>query len=421
MEKIIFKRFIIEPKTFWTIFLSLGFLILVGFLCSHYMETEGHYVTGMNNQIVWGLPHIFAVLLIVIASGVLNIASISSVFDKKLYKPLAPLSALLAMAFLISGLAILVLDLGRPDRLIVAMTTYNFKSIFAWNIFLYSGFAAVLGIYIWTMLDRNVKKFSRPAGIFAFTWRIILTTGTGSIFGFLISREAYGTAILAPLFIIMSLLYGTVVYYLILKTINNFQKTLISEEIMQNLRKLTILFLFANLYFLILYHVTNLYISKHFEFEKFILLNGGIYTVSFWIGQVLIGLVLPIYIILNDQAKSEKSLMRATFLILIGSFVAMYVIIIAGQAYPLKIFTNYEIVESSFYDNVVHSYIPSIYEFGLGLGGVALALIIVLVGITNLDFLPSIIKGHKKEEDNVLGNNDQEASINQENPDSISE
>ena len=392
MEKIIFKKFQIESKTFWMMFFSLGFFILVGYLCSHYMETEGHYVTGMNNQIVWGLPHIFAVLLIVIASGVLNIASISSVFDKKLYKPLAPLSALLAMAFLISGLAILVLDLGRPDRLIVAMTTYNFKSIFAWNIFLYSGFAGILAIYIWTMLDRNVKRFSRPAGIFAFTWRIVLTTGTGSIFGFLISREAYGTAILAPLFIIMSLLYGTVVYFLIVKAINYFQKTLFSEEILQNLRKLTLLFLFANLYFLILYHVTNLYISKHLEFEKFILLDGGVYTIAFWVGQVVIGLVLPLFVLFRDENKTESSLMSATLLILVGSFLAMYVIIIAGQAYPLKIFTNYEIIESSFYDNVIHTYIPTIWELGLGLGGVALSLIIVLIGIANLDFLPTIIK-----------------------------
>jgi len=395
MGKIILTRFIIEPKIFWKIFFSLGFIILVGFLCSHYMETEGHHVTGMNNQIIWGLPHIFAVLLIVIASGVLNIASISSVFDKKLYKPLAPLSALFAIAFLISGLAILVLDLGRPDRLIVAMTTYNFKSIFAWNIFLYSGFAAVLVIYIWTMLDRTVNRFSRYTGIFAFAWRIILTTGTGSIFGFLIAREAYGTAILAPLFIIMSLLYGTVVYYLILKIINYYQKTLMSEEIIENLKKLTIIFLFANIYFLFLYHLTNMYITKHLEFEKFILLNGGIYTLAFWLGQFLIGLILPLILLLKEKQASHKSLILSSILILIGSFKAIYVIIIGGQAYPLTIFTDYKIVNSTFYDNVVHSYIPSIYEFGLGIGGVALALIIILIAIANLNFLPSQISTTK--------------------------
>ena len=395
IDKIVLTKYIISPKLFWSKFFLLGFFILIGFACSLYMEHEGHYVTGMNNQIVWGLPHIFAVLLIVIASGVLNIASISSVFDKKLYKPLAPLSALLAIAFLIAGLIVLVLDLGKPDRLIVAMTTYNFKSIFSWNIFLYSGFAVVLAIYMWTMLDREVNRFSKYAGTFAFGWRIILTTGTGSIFGFLVAREAYATAILAPLFIVMSLLYGTAVYYLILKTISKFHNTYISDDIVKNLRRLTIMFLFANLYFLFLYHITNMYIAKHLDYEIFILSSGGIYTTAFWVGQLFVGIILPIILMNSSRLSLERSLIFSSVLILVGSFIAMYVIIIGGQAYPLTIFPDHVIIQSSFNDNVVHSYIPSLYELGLGLGGVALALIIVLIGIANFKFLPTIIKPAK--------------------------
>ena len=405
IDKIVFTKYIISPKIFWFKFMFLGFFILLGFASSLYMEHEGHYVTGMNNQIVWGLPHIFAVLLIVIASGVLNIASISSVFDKKLYKPLAPLSALLAIAFLIAGLIILVLDLGKPDRLIVAMTTYNFKSIFSWNIFLYSGFAVVLAAYIWTMLDREVNRFSKYMGTFAFGWRIILTTGTGSIFGFLVAREAYATAILAPLFIVMSLLYGTAVYFLILKTISKFHKTYISDEVLINLRRLTIMFLFANLYFLFLYHITNMYIAKHLEYEIFILLEGGIYTMAFWFGQLFVGIIVPILLINSSKICKELSLIISSILILVGSFVAMYVIIIGGQAYPLTIFPDHVIVQSTFYDNVVHSYMPSLYELGLGLGGVALALIIVLIGIANFKFLPTIIKSTKKTTEDKQENN----------------
>ena len=395
MDKIIFQRLKIEAPLFWKLFLGLGFFILIGYLCAHYMETEGHYVTGMNNQIVWGMPHVFAVLLIVIASGVLNVASMSSVFNFKLFKPLAPLSALMAVAFLISGLVVLVLDLGRPDRLIVAMTTYNFKSIFAWNIFLYSGFAAILVVYLWFMLDRTVSNYSKPVGVFAFLWRIILTTGTGSIFGFLIARDAYGTAILAPLFIIMSLLYGTVIYFLLLKVINYFQDTLMTDEVKDNLRKITIFFLFANLYFLALYHITNLYISKHYDYEVFILTAGGIYTIIFWIGQVLIGLLLPLYLLLNKNSNNESNFMISSLLVVFGSFAAIYVIIISGQAFPLNIFNDYIIVESSFYDNVIHDYTPSLYEIGLGIGGVALSLIIILIAIRNLDFLPSVIQIRK--------------------------
>ncbi|MBI2225872.1 MAG: polysulfide reductase NrfD, partial [Betaproteobacteria bacterium] len=67
------------------------------------MEHHGHIVTGMTNQIVWGLPHVFAVFLIVAASGVLNVASIASVFGQQFYKPLAPLSGLLAIAMLAGG------------------------------------------------------------------------------------------------------------------------------------------------------------------------------------------------------------------------------------------------------------------------------------------------------------------------------
>ena len=162
------------------------------------MELHGHVVTGMNNQVVWGLPHVFAIFMIVAASGVLNVASIGSVFGQAAYKPLAPLSGLLCLALLAGGLMVLMLDLGRPDRVIVAATHYNFTSVFAWNVFLYSGMAAIVVVYLWTMFERRLNGWSRPAGMAALVWRFVLTTGTGSIFGFLVARQAYQSALLAP-------------------------------------------------------------------------------------------------------------------------------------------------------------------------------------------------------------------------------
>ena len=163
---------------------GLGAVILAALGAVWYMEHQGHWVTGMTNQVVWGLPHVFAVFLIVAASGALNIASIGSVFGREPYQPLGRLSGLVAIALLAGGLAVLVLDLGRPDRLSVAMTHFNFKSIFAWNVILYSGFFAVVAAYLWTMMDWRMKRFYKPAALSAFLWRLVLTTGTGSIFGF---------------------------------------------------------------------------------------------------------------------------------------------------------------------------------------------------------------------------------------------
>src|SRR4030067_855261 len=102
------------------------------------------------------------------------------------HNPLARLSGLLAIPLLAGGLAVLVLDLGRPERLIVAMSYYNFKSIFAWNIILYIGFIAIVAVYLWMMFDRRFNDYTKPAGMAAFLWRLTPTTGTGSRFWFLV-------------------------------------------------------------------------------------------------------------------------------------------------------------------------------------------------------------------------------------------
>ena len=119
---------------------------------------------------------------------------------------------------------------------------------------------------------------------------------------------------------------------IILKTISKVHETYISDEILMSLRRLTIMFLFANLYFLFLYHITNMYIAKHLDYEIFILLDGGVYTFAFWIGQLLVGIIVPIFLINSQRICKELSLIVSSVLILLGSFVAMYVIIIAGQA-----------------------------------------------------------------------------------------
>ena len=89
----------------------------------------------------------------------------------------------------------------------------------------------------------------------------------------------------------------------------------------------------------------------------------------------------------NDEGRSF-GLTITSLMVLVGGFFAVAVIIIGGQAFPLNIFPDHIILESSFYDNVIHSYTPYIFEFGLGVGGTSLALIIILILITNLKFIP---------------------------------
>jgi molybdopterin-containing oxidoreductase family membrane subunit len=362
-------------------------LIGLGLFSFITLEHEGHWLTGMNNQVVWGLPHVFAIFLIIAASGILNIASISSVFNIKIYKPLGRLSALLAICLLTGGLIVLVLDLGRPDRLVVAMTTFNFKSIFAWNIFLYSGFMAVIAIYLWMMFEARYNKFVGKVGAFAFAWRVTLTTGTGSIFAFLVAKEAYG-ALSAPLFIALSLLMGTAIFYKILFWMDRGLGVPLGAEIISRFRKLLIYFIFTVLYITVLAHLTSLYITKNHDFEFFLLFSENIYAFLFWVGQIGLGTIIPLVILYNKKlSKSALGILLASILVILGGFIMLYIIIISGQAYPLDLFPGYN-ESSTFYDGAISAYTPSIYEVMLGLGGVGISAAIYIFAIMVLDFTP---------------------------------
>ena len=395
MKKIEYTAIEGKSLAYWGLLGGLGLIILIGLLAVWHMEHEGHYVTGMTNQIVWGMPHVFAVFLIVAASGALNVASIASVFKKEDYEPLARLSGLLSISLLAGGLVVLLLDLGRPDRLIVAMTYYNFKSIFAWNIILYTGFFAIVGVYIWFMMDHTMYRFKKQAGLAAFVWRLILTTGTGSIFGFLVARSAYDAALMAPMFIIMSFSFGMAIFILVLMASYNWTGRELGDEVITRLRSLLGVFVAAVLYFVVVYHLTNLYITEHHGYEKFILLEGGQYTKVFWIGQIIIGGLLPLALIYAPGIReSRKMLAFVCALVIAGGLATMYTIIIGGQAYPLEIFPGYE-VSSSFFDGVINDYAPSVYEIALGIGGVAMSLAIVAFVIKVLPFLPTSLADKK--------------------------
>ena len=380
-----------RSQGYWLLLGGLALLSGLALLAAYYMESNGHHVTGMTNQIVWGLPHVFAVFLIVAASGALNVASIASVFGRAVYQPLAPLSGLLAIALLAGGLAVLVLDLGRPDRLFVAMSTFNFKSIFAWNIFLYTGFFAVVGVYLWLMMERRLNRFAGAAGLVAFIWRLVLTTATGSIFGFLVARQAYDAAIMAPLFIAMSFSFGMALFILVLAAAGSSTGRPLGNFLIRRLGKLLGLFVAAVLYFAAVQHLTNLYASEHHGVERFILIEGGIHTWLFWGGQVLVGGLLPLALLhLPATHGSRKGILAASALAILGGFAQVYVIIIGGQAYPLVLFPGME-ASSVFFDGAVNPYAPSLAEFALGLGGMAISLLIVALAVKFLRFLPETL------------------------------
>lgn len=373
----------------WIVLGCFGLLAGMAGLAAMYMESEGHWVSGMTNHVVWGLPHVFAFFFIISASGALNVASIGSVFGKEDYQPLGRLSAVLAFSLLAGGLSVLVFDLGRADRLMITLQYINPTSIFAWNVFIYQIFFALVVIYLWMMMDPRMAAFYRPAGTAAFLWRLFMTTGTGSVLGFLVSRAAFRSAIMAPEFIALSLSFGTAIFALVMLALQRFEgRPVPTPALRARLSRLLGLLVAISLYFVAVQHGTGLYQAERRDVEHFLLFQGGLYSILIWGGFVVLGSVLPMMLLFDPlRGGQHGALPIASGLIVFGGLCLIYATVIGGEAFPISLFPGMQ-VSSSAFDGVVHPYWPSLPELALGLGAVGVAGVVLLMAMWVLPLLP---------------------------------
>jgi molybdopterin-containing oxidoreductase family membrane subunit len=203
-----------------------------------------------------------------------------------------------------------------------------------------------------------------------------------------VAREAYDSALLAPMFIVMSFAFGLAMFILLLILSFRLDQRELDASQLQRLRKLLGIFTAGVFYFVVVFHLTKLYGAQNHDFERFILAEGGIYTLLFWLVQIGLGNLLPLVLIYAPRLQgSSSTLVIASMLVILGAFAQLYIIIIGGQAFPLNIFPGY-VVESSFFDGVIGEYSPSLWEFLLGFGGVTSAILIALLVIRVLPIMP---------------------------------
>ncbi len=331
------------------------------------LYTAGHHVTGMTNQVPWGMPIVMAVYLIGASAGSLVLSSMSSVFGKDEFKPFARVASLLAILLIVAALLAIVLDWGRPDRILVPFFHFQPRSMFSLNAILYNSYMLVGFLYLMALFAKN-KRWSRILGLAAVFIAVGVHSGTGAIFGFVYVRELYNSPLLPPSFIAAALSSGTAL--MIITLVYTFRATgrKLDDRLIHSLGKLMGVFILVVLYFIFIENVTRSYAPKNYEAAGFLLLHGGKYTAYFWIGLILGGLLIPAAIVfMNKTGGSVKWILAASWLQLIGVLFERYLIVIPAQVLPLEFFADKEIT-SGFLDGQLAEYSVSLIEWTYSLG-----------------------------------------------------
>ena len=368
-----------------------GLLLVLGVWAAWRIAHEGHVLTGISNSVPWGFSLTLATFLLVAASGALNVASVASVFGKQDYKPLASFSCLLALALLAGGLFSLMLDLGRPGQVFLALTRFNGTSVFSVNIVIYAVFFVVVGLYgLFTCFAPQGGGISM-LGFAAFLWRLVMTTGSGCVFAVLVGRSAMHSALLPPLFIALSLSLGLAIYILSLyKAQFAAQRpfsAVCTDELAGRLRTLLAALVSITFYMVLALHLVGWNSPTLRDFERFALCTGDVFPALLWGGFGVLGTAIPLVLLLLPRLRAcNCGLLAAAAGVTLGSLALMYVLVIAPQAYPAALFPG-KIVTDAFYGQPA-SYSATALEWLVGLCGLGLAGVIMLLGIRVLPVLP---------------------------------
>ncbi|MBI3040242.1 MAG: polysulfide reductase NrfD [Chloroflexi bacterium] len=94
----------------------LAALVLAGAVSFVVSYLKGHQVFGGSNVVPWGLPIVFLIYLIGLSAGSLILSSLTYVFGREEYKPIARMAVFLAIVLILGAMVFIFVDLGRPEK-----------------------------------------------------------------------------------------------------------------------------------------------------------------------------------------------------------------------------------------------------------------------------------------------------------------
>lgn len=361
----------------------LGFLaIVVGFLRGH--ERVFSVVLGVP----WGILISTYVFFVVSASGMCLISSLGHVFGVGRFHLFGRRAVFLAIITLFAGFVAIGAELERPWRMLIyVVLSPNLSSAIWWMGTLYglelifliaelfflsrveiairsressgltAGFYRVLALGSLDTSEeasRKSMRFARLLGIGGVLSAIAATSTLGAVFG-LLGAKSFWYGPYMPIYLILSaFVSGTAILALVTLLGYRVTRREMGPEVKRlliDLGRLLILFLGILLFILVVNIIVGLYGSIPGESEALMLLLKGPLSLPFWGFEVLLGILVPFFILLYPRIRSILGVGVASFLVLVGMFAARYDLVIAGQLIPVTGGTQ------------LPSYIPSYTEW----------------------------------------------------------
>lgn len=313
----------------------------------------------MGEELTWGLPVITYLYLAGVGAGMVTVSS--SVLLRGGgggfggdHFTLARYGALLGPVPVMLGTALIVFELGRPDRALNLFKLINLSpmSIGSWLLTLFMLTSVFYALTFAPSFLPQLKRLSdRLSPVRATLAWINVPMGigvavyTGIMLGAMPARPLWNSPILALLFLVSAISTGVAAIILarvffhrkssdpeVERQFHQSAYLLTATDVMLIGLELMVIFLFV-----LFAHLT----IGNVKYAMAVILPGGEMAMMFWFWVVLIGLLLPGLIELayvvpkllyhRDYAAPKAVEVTVAVAVLIGGFMLRYVIVVAGQ------------------------------------------------------------------------------------------
>ncbi|BDY12908.1 NrfD/PsrC family molybdoenzyme membrane anchor subunit [Hydrogenimonas cancrithermarum] len=381
-RKLSLKELLVPENKFMALVaIVLTALFLIGVMI--YL-VHGHHAYGVTREHPWGLLIAMYIFFVVSSTGLCIVGSFGDVFGFKDYMAVSKRAIFGSIITILSGFAVIAFEIGHPVRMMI----YNVISPGLTSAIWWMG--TLYGIYLTFMviefvfLMRNDMKRAKIFGLIGLLVGLAAHSNLGGVFGFLNARVVANGVFYPTYFILTAFITG--IYLIFLMYGYKYRGQPFPEDVakaLTNFAKIQGLLLAILMFFETWKMLTGVYGGMP---ERADTIMHILHTKSFWLGEVLCGMVIPFLVILKSKGTAIKSMVWASFIGMIGIFYMRYDLVHDAQLFPMQTLKIREYqLPPSFVD-----YFPSLTEMMIGFGGIGLCLILYFLGtkLFDLDSMP---------------------------------
>jgi len=367
----------------------LALLTVVGVAAGIHSLWVGHEHTfGVSRGVPWGMLIAAYVFFVVTSTGLCIVSSVGHVFGFENFNPIAKRAVFMSIATIVAGFLVIAFEIENSWRMPVGnVIGANPTSNIWWMGTLYGAYLFFMMIEF-VMLQMSYHKVATAFGLAGLLTGIVAHSNLGAVFGLLNGREFWHGPYMPIYFITSAAMSGCVAiifFTYIAYKFNGWEMSDKMKRSMESVAKMGALMMAIIIFFTSWKMITGITGQPPGKYEAMQSLLTGDYSMNFWVGEVLLGMVIPFVIILLVKGRNMHALFIASFAGMVGIFFMRYDLVIVGQIVPA--YHGMGLVD---YPELL-SYTPSLHENLVVAGGIAFCGLVFLMG-------EKLFRGHFSED-----------------------